>query len=103
MTYVFISQQVDMPPYSPERLFDNAEEFEQLVTDVEDVAAHKFLLHRLLAQIEFEHKVDELFTIGIEYFNVVACFLEEWLSIKRNTINNTFKVLSRLQISSYFF
>jgi len=43
MAYVFISQQVDMPPYSPERLFDNVEEFGQLITDVEDVTAHKFL------------------------------------------------------------
>jgi len=103
MAYVFISQQVDMPPYSPERLFDNVEELEQLITDVEDVTAHKFLLHRLLAQVEFEHIVDELFTVGIEYFNVGACFLEEWFSIKRNTIKNTYKVLSRLQISFYFF
>ena len=85
-----------MPPDSTERLIDNPVAFEQLITDVEDVAAHKFLLHRLLAQIEFEHKVDELFTIGIEYFNVVACFLEEWFSVKRKNTNITCRVHSSL-------
>jgi hypothetical protein len=45
---------------------------EQLMTDVEDVAAHQFLLLRLLAQIEFEQKVDELFAVGSEDFDVFA-------------------------------
>jgi len=32
-----------MPPNSPERGFCNADALEQLMTDVEDVAAHQFL------------------------------------------------------------
>ena len=65
-----------MPPNSPERCFCNADAFEQLMTDVEDVAAHHFLLLRLLAQIEFEQKVDELFAVGSENFDVLTCVLE---------------------------
>ena len=93
-----------MPPNSPERGFGNADALEQLMTDVEDVAAHQFLLLRLPAQIEFEQKVDELFAVGSEDFDVLACVFEEWFSVKNKHMNISILLLpSSLKISSYFF
>ena len=74
------------------------------MTDVEDVAAHQFLLLRLPAQIEFEQKVDELFAVGSEDFDVLACVLEEWFSVENKHMNISILLLpSSLKISSYFF
>ena len=93
-----------MPPNSPERGFCNANALEQLMTDVEDVTAHQFLQLRLPAQIEFEQKVDELFAVGSEDFDVLACVLEEWFSVENKHMNISILLLpSSLKISSYFF
>ena len=73
------------------------------MTDVKDVAAHKFLWLRLLAQIEFDQIVDEFFEDGIVDFDILACVLEEWLTVKRNKVIITCRIHSSLQISSYFF
>ena len=93
-----------MPPNSPERCFCSADALEQLMTDVEDVAAHQFLLLRLVAQIEFEQKVEELFAVGSEDFDVLACVFEEWFSVENKHMNISILLLpSSLKISSYFF
>ena len=59
------------------------------MTDVKDVAAHKFLWLRLLAQIEFDQIVDEFFEDGIVDFDILTCDFEEWFSVKRKTINKS--------------
>ena len=92
-----------MLPNSPERHTVSSEVSAQLMTDVEDVAAHQFLWLRLPAQIEFEQIVDELFEDGIVDFDVLACVLEEWFTVKRNKVIITCRIHSSLQISSYFF